>query len=139
MRQISQVDIKDGARDFRIMKRAMCNAVLSLSETSRFSKGIFAWVGFHTEWISYENKKREEGISKWSLFKLFRYALDGIISFSTVPLAVASVLGILLCIWAVSMIVVLIIQKISSGIEVNGYAFLMCTILLLGGNSCAWV
>ena len=95
--KISDADIVDGARDFRMMKRDMVNAILSMPEYNRFTKGIFGWVGFKTKWLDFENVERSAGETKWSVWKLFRYSLEGITGFSVVPLALASVLGILFC------------------------------------------
>ena len=92
--KMSDADIVDGARDFRLMKRPMVDAILSMSEYNRFSKGIFGWVGFNTKWIAYENIERAAGTTKWSFWKLFLYSLEGIIAFSTAPLALASFFGI---------------------------------------------
>ncbi|MGN0407137.1 MAG: glycosyltransferase family 2 protein [Bacteroides sp.] len=131
--KVSNVHIEPGARDFRIMRARVCDAVLSVNEVSRFSKGIFAWVGFKTEWIDYENVEREHGKSKWSYFKLFLYAIDGIISFSTIPLAISSLIGLLFFVIACIMIIYIVIQKFVVGIAIEGYALLICSILLIGG------
>ena len=98
--KISKTEIVDGARDFRLMSRQMVNSVLELTEYNRFSKGIFSWVGYRTKWLEYENIERAAGTTKWSFFKLFLYSLESIVAFSTVPLAIASVMGILFCIIA---------------------------------------
>ena len=98
--KISDADIVDGARDFRMMKRDMVNAILSMPEYNRFTKGIFGWVGFKTKWIEFENVERAAGETKWSFWKLFRYALEGIIAFSTVPLTIVSLIGVVVCIIA---------------------------------------
>ena len=98
--KISKADIVDGARDFRLMKRAMVDAILEMGEYNRFSKGIFGWVGFKTKWLPYVNIERVAGETKWSFWKLFVYSLEGIVAFSTVPLSIASVIGILLCFFA---------------------------------------
>ena len=98
--KISDADIVDGARDFRMMKRDMVNAILSMPEYNRFTKGIFGWVGFKTKWIEFENVERAAGETKWSFWKLFRYALEGIIAFSTVPLTIVSLIGVIVCIIA---------------------------------------
>lgn len=96
IRRISDADIVDGARDFRMMTRDMVNSVLALSEYNRFSKGIFGWVGYRTKWLEYENIERSAGETKWSFWKLFVYSLDGIVNFSNVPLMISSYLGILM-------------------------------------------
>ena len=100
--KISDADIVDGARDFRMMKRDMVNAILSMPEYNRFTKGIFGWVGFKTKWIEFENVERAAGETKWSFWKLFRYALEGIIAFSTVPLTIVSLIGVIVCIHAIN-------------------------------------
>ena len=97
MRKISKTEIVDGARDYRLMTRQVTDAILSMREYNRFSKGIFGWVGYQTKWIEYENVQRVAGETKWSFWKLFLYSLDGIMAFSTVPLSMASLFGILFC------------------------------------------
>ena len=108
-------------------------AILSLPETSRFSKGIFSWVGFETAWIPYENIEREHGSSSWSFFSLARYALDGIIAFSTVPLELISIFGLLVCLVALVFLVFVLVRALLFGDPVAGWPSLMCVILLLGG------
>ena len=100
MNKISQADIVDGARDYRLMTRQVVDAILSMCEYNRFSKGIFGWVGFNTKWIAYENIERAAGTTKWSFWKLFLYSLEGIIGFSTAPLALASFFGMFMCVVA---------------------------------------
>ena len=95
--KMSKTEIVDGARDYRLMTRQFVDAILSLEEYNRFSKGIFGWVGFKTKWLEFENIERKKGETKWSFWKLFLYALDGIVAFSTAPLAMASVFGVLFC------------------------------------------
>ena len=107
--KISKTEIVDGARDYRLMNRKLADAVLQMSEYNRFSKGIFGWVGFKTKWLDFENVERSAGETKWSVWKLFRYSLEGITGFSVVPLALASVLGILFC--GLSALVILVIIK----------------------------
>lgn len=131
--RISDADIVDGARDFRLMKRQMVDAIVSMSEYNRFSKGIFGWVGFRTKWLPYENVERVAGETKWSFWKLFKYSLQGIIAFSTAPLAIASVLGIVLCLAAFLMIVVIVVKTLAYGDPVGGWPSLACIILFLGG------
>ena len=131
--KISSADIVDGARDFRLMKRNMVDAVLSLGEYNRFSKGIFGWVGFRTHWLEYENVERVAGETKWSFSKLFAYSLDGIVGFSTVPLSVASIVGIICCFLAVVFMLVIIIRALVFGDPVAGWPSLISVILLLGG------
>lgn len=131
--RISDTDIVDGARDFRLMKRQMVNAILSMKEYNRFSKGIFGWVGFRTKWISFENVERVAGETKWSFWKLFKYSLQGIIAFSTAPLAIASVLGILSCISALILVLYITGKTLLFGDPVGGWPSMMCIILFLGG------
>lgn len=94
MRRISKTDVVDGARDYRLMKRKMVNAILEVGEYNRFSKGIFGWVGFKTKWLEYENIERAHGETKWSFWKLLVYSVDGIVAFSTMPLFISSIIGI---------------------------------------------
>lgn len=130
---ISKTEVVDGARDFRIMTRQMVDAILQITEYNRFSKGIFGWVGFNTKWISYENVKRVAGETKWSFWKLLIYSLDGIVGFSTAPLAISSIFGFILCLIAIIGIFIVIIKTIIFGDPVAGYPSLICTILLIGG------
>ena len=131
--RISNADIEDGARDFRLMKRCVVDAILSMKEYNRFSKGIFGWVGFKTKWIDYENVKRVAGDTKWSFTKLLLYSIDGIVAFSTVPLSVAAFLGILFCFIAFVMILVIITKTLIWGDPVAGYPSMVCIIFLLSG------
>ncbi len=131
--KISDTEIVDGARDFRLMSRSMVDAIVSLEEYNRFSKGLFSWVGFRTRWIEYENVERAAGETKWSFWKLFKYSLDGIMAFSVAPLAVASVLGVLMCIASMIFICVIIAKTLIFGDPVAGYPSLVCVILLLSG------
>ena len=113
--RMSDTEIVDGARDYRLMKRQVVDAILSLAEYNRFSKGIFSWVGFRTKWVEYENVERQHGQTKWSFWKLFAYAMDGIVAFSTAPLKIASVTGSLFCLVSFVMILVTIIRKLVFG------------------------
>ncbi len=131
--KISDTEVVDGARDFRLMTRQMVNAILEMDEYNRFSKGIFGWVGFKTKWIAFENVERVAGQTKWSFIGLFFYSLEGIIAFSTRPLVIASVFGILFCIVAFVLICVIIFKKLMFGDEVQGYASTMCAIFFIGG------
>lgn len=133
MRKISKVEIVDGARDFRLMNRKMTDAILELREYNRFSKGIFGWVGFKTKWLEYENTKRVAGETKWSFWKLFKYSFDGIAAFSTVPLAFASLLGILLCAASFLGIIFIIIRQLIFHNSAFGWASMVCIILLVSG------
>lgn len=131
--KISDADIVDGARDFRMMKRKMIDAILSMGEYNRFSKGIFGWVGFRTKWLPYENVERVAGETKWSFWKLFIYSIQGITAFSTVPLAIASLMGLLFCITAIMMIIYIVIKTTVFGNAVGGWPSLVCIILFMGG------
>lgn len=131
--KISKADIVDGARDYRLMSRQMVDAVLSMREYNRFSKGIFGWVGFRTKWLPYVNTQRVAGETKWNFFSLFLYSIDGIVAFSTVPLSIASVMGILFCLLALMGIVFIIIRTLMFGDPVGGWPSLVCVIALLGG------
>ena len=131
--KISDADIVDGARDYRLMRRSMVDAILSMREYNRFSKGIFGWVGFKTKWVPFVNVERIAGETKWSFWKLFRYSLEGIIAFSTMPLAIASVLGVLTCLIAFVFVVVVLVKTLAFGDPVGGWPSMMCVILFLGG------
>lgn len=131
--KISDADIVDGACDFRLMRRTVVDAILSMREYNRFSKGIFGWVGFKTKWIPFVNVERVAGETKWSFWKLFLYSLEGIVAFSTAPLAIASVLGFLLCLFAFLYICVILVKTLFIGDPVGGYPSMMCVILFLGG------
>ena len=131
--KISNAEITDGARDYRLMKRCVVDAILSLKEYNRFSKGIFGWVGFKTKWIKYENVERVAGDTKWSFWKLLLYSIDGIVAFSTVPLSLAALFGILFCIVAFIMILVIITKTLIWGDPVAGYPSTVCIIFLVSG------
>lgn len=131
--KISDADIVDGARDFRMMKRDMVNAILSMPEYNRFTKGIFGWVGFKTKWIEFENVERATGETKWSFWKLFRYALEGIIAFSTVPLTIVSLIGVVVCIIAFLFLLFVVIRAVIFGDPVAGWPSLICVISFLSG------
>ncbi len=131
--KISKAEIMDGARDFRMMTRQVVDAVLSMGEYNRFSKGIFGWIGFRTKWLDYVNVERVAGETKWSFWKLFLYAIDGIIAFSTMPLVIASLSGILFCITAILMAVYFAVKTVLYGDPVAGFPTLICLILLIGG------
>ena len=133
IRKVSDADIVDGACDYRLMRRAVVDAILSMREYNRFSKGIFGWVGFRTQWLPFVNVERVAGDTKWSFWKLFRYSLEGIVAFSTVPLALASVLGVLLCLTAFVFILVVLVKTLAFGDPVGGWPSMMCVILFLGG------
>ncbi|MDR0903224.1 MAG: glycosyltransferase family 2 protein [Ruminococcus sp.] len=131
--KISNTDIKGGAQDFRFMTRQMVDAILSMSEYSRFSKGIFSWVGFNTKYIEVGNTARKAGKSNWNFWKLLSYSIDGFTGFSTAPLRLASILGTLTCIAAVVAAIVYLIRFIVTGETAGGFYTLMCTVLLFGG------
>lgn len=130
---LSDVAIEDGARDFRLMSRTFVNAVLSIAERNRFSKGIFAWVGFKTKYFAYENLERSAGSTKWNFWGLLGYAFDGIIAFSTKPLMLASVLGMISIVFAFLLIVFLIVRKLVFNNSVEGWASMLCIIIFIGG------
>lgn len=131
--KLSDTEIVDGARDYRLMRRSMVDAICSLRETNRFSKGIFGWVGFQTEWIEYENVERAAGETKWSFWSLFAYSIDGIVAFSTKPLNIASVSGVLFCLIAFILLVFIVIRTLVFGDPVAGWPSLVCIILFVGG------
>ena len=131
--KISKTEIVDGARDFRLMTRQMVNAVLEVREYNRFSKGIFSWVGFRTKWIEYENVERVAGETKWSFWKLFLYSLDSIVAFSTAPLSIASVMGILFCFIAFFMIVFVVVRTLIYGDPTSGWPSMVCIMFFIGG------
>ena len=133
MKKISKTEIMDGARDYRLMTRQMVNAILSMKEYNRFTKGIFGWVGFRTKWLEYENVERAKGETKWNFWKLFVYSLDGITAFSTVPLMIASVAGVLFCLLAFVMIIFIIVRKLVFGDPVSGWPSMVCIMLFLSG------
>ena len=133
MGKISRTEIVDGARDFRLMTRQMVDAILSMKEYSRFSKGIFSWVGFSTKWLEYENIERSAGETKWNFWKLLIYSIDGIIGFSTAPLAIASVAGVIFCIIAFLLLLFFFVKALVWGDPVAGFPATICIILLLGG------
>ena len=131
--RMSDAEIVDGARDFQLMSRKVVNAILSMGEYNRFSKGIFGWIGFKKKWLEYENIERVAGETKWSFWKLFLYALDGIVAFSTLPLVLSSVFGLVCCLLAFIMIIVVIIRTLIFGDPTAGWPSLVCIILLLSG------
>ena len=131
--RISQTEIVDGARDFRFMTRKMVDAILADGEYNRFSKGIYSWVGFRTRWLSYENIERSAGTSKWSFWKLFKYSVEGILAYSTVPLSVVSFLGIFFCAVAFIALCVVVGRALIFGDPVAGWPSLVSIIVFLGG------
>ena len=131
--KISKTEIVDGARDFRLMTRQMVDSVLSLKEYNRFSKGIFSWVGYRTKWLEYENVERAAGETKWSFWKLFLYSLESIVAFSTVPLSIASVMGILFCFVAFIIIIFIIVRTLMFGDPTSGWPSMVCIMFFIGG------
>lgn len=131
--KMSDADIVDGARDYRLMCRRMVDAILSMPEYNRFSKGIFGWVGFKTKWLEYVNVERVAGETKWNFWKLFLYSLEGIIGFSTAPLAIASLMGMFFCFLAFVMIVVIIVRTLLFGDPTSGWPSMVCIIFLCSG------
>ena len=131
--KVSRTEIVDGARDYRLMTRQMVDSILQLTEYNRFSKGIFSWVGYRTHWLETENIERSAGQTKWSFFKLCIYAMDGIIAFSTAPLAIASVLGLLFCVIAFIAIVFVIVRQLIWGGSAFGWPSLVCILLFVSG------
>lgn len=133
MNKISRTEIVDGARDYRLMTRQVVDAILSMTEYNRFTKGIFGWVGYETKWLEYENVERRKGETKWSFWKLFLYSLEGIIAFSTVPLTIASVAGVFFCMVAFIIIIVTIVRKLVFGDPTSGWPSLVCIIMMVSG------
>lgn len=133
MNKISKTEIVDGARDYRLMTRQVVEAILAMTEYNRFTKGIFGWVGFETKWLEYENIERKKGETKWSFWKLFLYSIDGITAFSTIPLAIASIMGVLFCVFAFLLIIVTIVRKLVFGDPTSGWPSLVCIICLISG------
>lgn len=131
--KISDADIIDGARDFRLMRRDMVDVIVSMQEYNRFSKGIFGWIGFRTYWLPYENKERVAGETKWNIWKLFKYAIDGIINFSEIPLNFASWFGMLMTLVSFLFLIFIIVRKICFGDPVAGWASTICIIIFIGG------
>lgn len=133
MNKISSADIVDGARDFQLMSRKVVNAILSMGEYNRFFKGIFGWVGFKRKWLEYENIERAAGETKWSFWGLFIYALDGILAFSTAPLVISSIMGMLFCIAAFVFIVIIVVRTLVFGDPTAGWPSMICILLLVSG------
>ncbi|SFO21291.1 Glycosyltransferase involved in cell wall bisynthesis [Pseudobutyrivibrio sp. UC1225] len=133
MNKISNADIVDGARDYQMMTRKVVDAILSMKEYNRFSKGIFGWVGFKRKWLEFENVERVAGETKWSFWKLFIYAIDGIVAFSTTPLIMASIFGLIMCLVAFVFIIVIIVRTLIFGDPTSGWPSMVCIILLVSG------
>ena len=133
MNRISKADIVDGARDFRLMNRAFVDALLKMGEYNRFSKGLFGWVGFETKWLEFKNVERVAGETKWSFWKLLLYSVDGIVAFSTMPLSLSAVFGILMCLASAIAIVFIIVRQILYGGSAFGWPSMVCIVIFLGG------
>lgn len=131
--KMSEIDFKNGASDFRLFKRNVIDAILQMPEYHRFSKGLFSWVGFNTVYIPYKAEERAGGETKWSIGKLIKYAINGIISFSTLPLKLSTFVGIISSIVSIIYLIVVVIQKLFFGINVPGYATIVVLLLLIGG------
>ncbi|MCH5170367.1 MAG: glycosyltransferase family 2 protein [Oscillospiraceae bacterium] len=132
--KISNAEFVDGASDFRMFSRKAVDAILELQEYNRFSKGVFGWIGFQTKWIPYENVERVAGETSWSFWKLLLYSLEGIIAFSTAPLAIASVIGVIFCLLSFIGLIVIVVKTLIWGDPVAGYPTLACLLLLIGGS-----
>lgn len=133
MQRISKTEIVDGARDYRLMTRKVVDSILAMCEYNRFTKGIFGWVGFDTKWLEYQNIERVKGETKWSFWKLLMYSFDGIMAFSTAPLALASVFGMVFCFLAFLLIIFIVIRTAIFGDPVSGWPSMICIISLIGG------
>ena len=131
--KMSKTEMVDGARDYRLMTRQVVDAIISMDEYNRYSKGLFSFVGFKTKWLEYENVERVAGETKWSFWKLFIYALEGITAFSTVPLIFSAVIGFIFCIISFIMIIVIIIKTLALGDPVSGWPSLVCIIFFISG------
>ncbi len=131
--KMSKIEMVDGARDYRLMTRQVVNSILELKEYNRYSKGLFQFVGYNTKWLEYENIERVAGETKWSFWKLFLYAIEGIIAFSTVPLAIASITGFIFCLISFIMIIVIIIKTLVFGDPTSGWPSLVCIIFFVSG------
>ena len=131
--RISDANVVDGARDFRLMRREMVDTIVSMGEANRFSKGIFGWIGFKTYWLSYENVERAAGETKWSFWKLFKYAIDGMVNFSQAPLMISAWVGFFFVLVSLLAIVFVFVRKLVYGGSVEGWASLVCIMLFIAG------
>ena len=131
--KISKIEMVDGARDYRLMTRQMVNSIISLREYNRYSKGLFSFVGFDTFWLEYENVERVKGETKWSFWKLFIYAIDGICAFSTTPLIISAIIGFLFCLISFMMILLIVVKTLLYGDPVGGWPSLVCIIFMVSG------
>jgi len=130
---MSKIEMVDGARDYRLMTRQMVDSILELKEYNRYSKGLFQFVGFNTHWLEYENIERVAGATKWSFWGLFLYAIEGIVAFSTAPLAISSIIGLIFCIISFILILVIIIKTLIFGDPTSGWPSMVCIIFLVSG------
>ena len=131
--RLSDTEIVDGARDYRLMSRKMVDAVLSMAEYNRFSKGIFSWVGFKTKWFDYENIERVAGQTKWNFWGLFKYSIEGIVGFSTAPLVIAAGAGVIFCLAAFIGIIFVVVRALVFGDPTSGWPSMVCIMLLCSG------
>ena len=131
--KLSKVEMVDGARDYRLMTKQMVEAIISMKEYNRYSKGLFSFVGFNTKWIEYENVERVAGETKWSFWKLFKYAIEGITAFSTTPLIIASVIGLVFCLVAFLLIILIIVKTLIYGDPTSGWPSMICVIFFVSG------
>lgn len=131
--KMSKVEMVDGARDYRLMTRQVVDSIISLKEYNRYSKGLFSFVGFDTKWLEYENVERVAGETKWSFWKLFKYAIEGIVAFTTAPLSIAAILGVLMCFIAFVAIIVIIVKTLAFGDPVGGWPSMVCILLFVSG------
>ena len=130
---MSKIEMVDGARDYRLMTRQVVNSILTLQEYNRYSKGLFSFVGYKTKWLEYENIERVAGETKWSFWKLFKYAIEGIVAFTTVPLSLASVLGVIICFVSFIAILVIVVKTLLFGDPVGGWPSMVCILLFVSG------
>ena len=133
MNKMCKTEVVDGARDFRLMTRPFVDSLLSMKEYNRFSKGLFGWVGFRTKWIEFENVERVAGETKWSFWKLLLYAIDGMVAFSTMPLSVAALIGIIMCVIAAISIIFIIVRQLCFGGSAFGWPSMVCIMIFIGG------
>ncbi|MBQ9624520.1 MAG: glycosyltransferase [Clostridia bacterium] len=133
LNRISNIEVAEGAQDYCMMRRVVVDAILKMTENNRFTKGIYAWVGFKKKWIETEDIPRQKGVTKWSTFGLFKYALDGLINFSSMPLLATSFFGVIFCLLSLAMIIFVCVKTIFFGEVVQGFPTLICTICLIGG------
>lgn len=131
--KLSKIEMVDGARDYRLMTRQMVNSILELKEYNRYSKGLFSFVGFNTYWLEYENVERVAGETKWSFWGLVKYAIEGIVAFSTLPLSIASLMGFIFCFVSFILIIVIIIKTLIFGDPNSGWPSLVCIIFFVSG------